>query len=253
MKKILILAPHPDDEIVGACIIIKKFLEKNCDISIFFLTNGVISKKKMWFFERYKYSKFVNRRLLEAKKTLKELGVKKYFLQNIPTRCLKKNIKKTYSRLNRIIKNNDFDCLFVPAYEGGHQDHDIANFISSFFIKKLKVFEYPEYNFFSKKVNSNSFPKKLGNEVFLSLSQYEILYKKKLLNNYKSEKKNLNYLEIASECYRPIAKYDYRLPPHEGILFYRRFAKFSWHPRVDSTTPESVCESFMDFEKNYEK
>ena len=72
MKKVLILAPHPDDEIVGTCIIIKKFLDRKYDVSIFFLTNGVISKKEMWFFDRYKYEYSVKRRLKEAKKTLNE-------------------------------------------------------------------------------------------------------------------------------------------------------------------------------------
>ena len=249
MKKVLILAPHPDDEIVGTCIIIKKFLDRKHDVSIFFLTHGVISKQEMWFFDRYKYEYSVKRRLKEAKKTLNELGIKKTFYQKIPSRTLKSNLQKSFYKLQRILKKYNFDYLFTPAYEGGHQDHDIANFLSSLFKQKIKVFEYSEYNFFKNKVNSNSFPNINGSEITFNLTLDEVSFKKKLLNNYISEKKNLTYLKFDYESYRPLEKYDYSLPPHEGILFYRRFSFFSWHPRVDSTRPLNVCKLLTEFKK----
>ena len=253
MKNILILAPHPDDEIVGTCIIIKKLLEKKINVTIFFLTTGIISKNDMWFFNRANYEELIKIRLNEAKKTLKELGIKKFFLQKIPSRSLTVNLRKTFIKLKRIMDNNNFDCLFVPAYEGGHQDHDVANFLSSFFIQRVKVFEYSEYNYFKKKINSNNFIKKSGQEKVLKLSCSEILFKKKLLRNYKSEKKNLNYVKFDFESYRPLENYNYALPAHKGVLFYRRFAFFSWHPRVDETQPENVCKNIIDFRKSNEK
>ena len=54
MKNILFVAAHPDDELVGATFIIKKLLQKK-NIIIFFLTNGVISKEEMWFWNKKKY------------------------------------------------------------------------------------------------------------------------------------------------------------------------------------------------------
>jgi LmbE family N-acetylglucosaminyl deacetylase len=54
MKNILFVAAHPDDELVGATFIIKKLLQKK-NIIIFFLTNGVISKEEMWFWNKNKY------------------------------------------------------------------------------------------------------------------------------------------------------------------------------------------------------
>ena len=53
MKNILFVAAHPDDELVGATFIIKRLLQKN--LFIFFLTNGVISKEEMWFWNKKKY------------------------------------------------------------------------------------------------------------------------------------------------------------------------------------------------------
>ena len=51
MKNILFVAAHPDDELVGATFIIKNLLQKK-NIIIFFLTNGVISKEEMWFWNK---------------------------------------------------------------------------------------------------------------------------------------------------------------------------------------------------------
>ena len=70
MKKILILVPHPDDEIVGASIIIKNMLEKGCSIYLFFLSNGVIDSNEMWFWERKCHRKYVKKRIDEMEKCI---------------------------------------------------------------------------------------------------------------------------------------------------------------------------------------
>ena len=54
-ENILIVAPHPDDELVGASLIISRLIDKK-KIIIFFPTNGVISKGSMWFWSKIKLS-----------------------------------------------------------------------------------------------------------------------------------------------------------------------------------------------------
>ena len=44
-KKILIIAAHPDDEILGCGGTISKLKNENC-IEVLFMTNGVSSRKK---------------------------------------------------------------------------------------------------------------------------------------------------------------------------------------------------------------
>ncbi|MDC3091081.1 PIG-L family deacetylase [Rickettsiales bacterium] len=241
MKNILILAPHPDDETVGLSVFIKRKQEEGCNFFIFFLTNGVVSKNEMWFWEKNKYDIFLDKRLNEMRDSLNFFKIKDYFLQNIPTRHLKNYIKQTFIKIKSIIKNQTIDSIFVPAYEGGHQDHDVANFIASKFVKKINVFEYSEYHNYRDKIHSNSFINKIGNETLIELNKNEVAYKKKSLLIYKSERKNLNYIKTKREVYRPIIRYNYHYVPHTGTLFYKRFGIFSWHPRVDSTDPKEVC------------
>ncbi len=180
------------------------------------------------------------------KKSLQLLGVKKFFKQDIPTRKLKENIEKTFRKISFLIKKYKIDTIFCPAYEGGHQDHDVSNFICSRLQNTSKVYEYAEYNFSKGQINCNEFIKPTKNQVTLKLSVNEKKEKIKLLEIYNSEKGNLNYLNLEKECYRKLYHYDYSKPPHLGKLFYRRFSFFSWHPRVDSDTPKNVIKKIIN-------
>ena len=247
MKKVLLIFAHPDDEIVGLFTFINRKKKRGISFVTFFLTNGVMPREKMWFFKRNSYSSILSQRILEMKKSMTAIGIKNYTYQNIPSRTLKDNIEPSIYRINKLINKHKIDTLFAPAYEGGHQDHDAANFISSKFVNKLSVYEYSEYNFFSNKVNSNHFINLSGKENNIYLDEHEKKEKIEALKIYESEKMNLNYLSFDKECYRSLLKYDYSKPPHSGILFYRRFSWFSWHPRVDTSKPEDLCRIFKRF------
>ena len=54
MKKFLFVVPHPDDEIVGSCIILRRIINQVNEVHVFFLTNGIITKDSMWFWEKKK-------------------------------------------------------------------------------------------------------------------------------------------------------------------------------------------------------
>ena len=94
MKNILIVAPHPDDEIVGLGITIKKLLMKKKKVTIFFSSNGVISQNQQWLWKKNQYANIVLTRKKEMKESLNFLGVENFYFQNIPTRKLKENRRK---------------------------------------------------------------------------------------------------------------------------------------------------------------
>ena len=246
MKNILFIIPHPDDEIVGSCCIIKRYIGENKNIFLFFVTNGVISVNSSWFWNKKKIKNMIDVRKKEMKLSVKKLGVKNIFFQNIPTRTLKYKILETYYKIRKIIVSKKIDTLFCPAYEGGHQDHDVSNFICSKLTSYCKVFEFPEYNYFNKTINCNKFIKNNNNSTIFKLTEEEKEYKRNCLKIYESEKKNLNFININSESFRPLENYDYSRPAHSGVLFYRRFSLFSWHPRVDGDKPRYVCKKIRE-------
>lgn len=242
MNNLLFVIPHPDDELVGCCTIIRRFLNKKKKIHLFFLTNGVVSRESNWFWEKNKIDSKVEQRKSEMMLSVKLLGINNISFQNIPTRTLKNYISKTYIEIKKIIKSKKIDSIFCPAYEGGHQDHDVSNFICSKFVNKHKVYEFPEYNYLDRRINCNTFIKLKGNETIINLTKDEKEFKKKCLKVYRSEKSNLTYIKFEIESFRLLMKYDYLNPPHEGLLFYRRFSLFKWHPRVDGDKPLDIID-----------
>ena len=103
MKNILFIIPHPDDEIVGSCCIIKRYISKKKNIFLFFVTNGVISSSSSWFWNKKKVENMINIRKKEMKLSVKKLGVKTIYFQNISTRTLKDKIFRTYVKIRKII------------------------------------------------------------------------------------------------------------------------------------------------------
>ena len=75
-KKILIIAAHPDDEILGCGGTIIKLKKKNI-IRIIFLTNGVSSRKNT-------NNRKAKLRKLECLNVIRKLGIKKPIFNNFP-------------------------------------------------------------------------------------------------------------------------------------------------------------------------
>ena len=130
--------------------------------------------------------------------------------------------------------------LWAPAYEGGHQDHDTANFLGALFRDRIDVWEFSEYTFWGGKVRSNWFPETGRTTMAIQLSEGERRAKRALLDRYVSERGNLSHVKCDCEVVRPMPAHDYSLAAHPPPLFYQRFQWVPRHPRVDHTRPHDV-------------
>lgn len=117
-KKLLVLCPHPDDEIFTFNQI-KQFSEENHEIYALFFTENKIRRKEA------KISCYLNKwNILFASDYGYKFSDGKIHLK----------YKKLDSFILKIIK--DFKIIISPAIEGGHQDHDTIGF--NVFIKALE-------------------------------------------------------------------------------------------------------------------
>ena len=246
-SRILLLAPHPDDELAGCCAAIGRARAQGSSLSIAFLTTGIPARERLWPWDRASYAARVERRRDEARGVCAELGAEIVHVSEIAARRLKNALRATRDQVVKLCAARQADTLWVPAYEGGHPDHDAANFLASTLRLALPVWEFSEYNFQGGRVHSNEFPAATGSEIELKLTDAEQRLKRKLLAMYASERRNLNYLQTEREVFRPLADYDYSRPPHAGTLFYRRFAWASFHPRVNEVRPEEVSSAIAEF------
>ncbi len=246
-RRILVLAAHPDDEVVGCAAAIARARREGAEVHVAFLTDGVPPASALWRWERGGRNLRAAQRWRESDASVARLGVAVGARQDIPSRMLKARLGETRQRLEALLDKLAADMIWAPAYEGGHQDHDAASFIASLLAVRAAVWEYSEYNFAQGRVAAQSFPNPNGTEIALALDPSESEAKRALLAVYASEAKNLGYVGLARETFRPLARYDYTKPPHAGRAFYQRFQWVPRHPRVDQTRPEEVCGAIVAY------
>jgi len=117
-KNILIIAPHPDDEVLGCGGTIAKLAPKNN----IFLCIATKAYYPQWTKE------FIRKRPAEVKKSSQILGIKKVFFLGLPS--LKLNIlpqNKISESILKIILKIKPEIIFVPHRGDINKDHQIIH------------------------------------------------------------------------------------------------------------------------------
>jgi len=248
-RSILVLVPHPDDEVVGCCAAIGRARAQGAMITTLYLTNGCVARESLWPWDRRRSDDLVAHRRDEAICVAKELGVVCTGWSGRPARHLWRELPAAHREVAVAIDDHAIDQIWAPAYEGGNPDHDAANALASRFAvapDRLSVLEFAEYNFAGGTVRSQAFAHPRGDEEILSLTPAEQAFKRRCLALYASERRNLRAIRAERECFRPIAAYDYSAPPHEGVLWYARHRWIPFrHPRVDFCDPQEVSAAII--------
>lgn len=249
-RRLLILVPHPDDEVVACAAAIGRAKAEGAWFFSLYLTHGCIARETMWPWKQKHYEKYVARRRAEAEKAAQALGITPVGWSARPARHLWREMSAVYDEIRSAIRTHNIDQLWIPAYEGGNADHDGLNAVASLLKSDVSILEFAEYNFLDGKAHSQSFPSPNGSEKILTLSSAEQQTKRAALKLYASEKLNLHYVKTERECFRPLAIYDYAQAPHAGTLWYERFHWVPFkHPGVDFTKSAEVSAAIVVFLK----
>jgi LmbE family N-acetylglucosaminyl deacetylase len=236
MSRILFLIPHPDDEIVAAGITAVREREAGNEIFGLYLTSGVPSAEMMWRWDRKRRAARVAQRRTEAVEAAKIMGITPVGFSDWPSRMLKSHLREAHQWISRTLEERDIDIVWVSAWEGGHQDHDVANFLASVTHGGRPVVEFAEYNYGGGQTQWQRFAVTNGTEAIMRLTPQEAMIKRQLLTVYRSEGPNLAGVRVDVESRRRLPVYDYSRPPHEGRLgrdAFRWVGRFLLHPRVD--------------------
>jgi LmbE family N-acetylglucosaminyl deacetylase len=139
--KILVFAPHPDDDVIGCGGSIAKYKKNGHNISIVYMTSG-----ESYSFHLLK-EKIAHVREFEATAAANILGVKKlYFLRN-PDGCLEYN-QKIIIQLVKLIRQEQPDIVFVPHRMDKHNDHIITH---KLVVDAIKCAASPHFNVCNQK------------------------------------------------------------------------------------------------------
>lgn len=247
-RRILLLIPHPDDEVVGCAAAIARARADGAAVFGLYLTTGLPPAEALWRGQRRRYDEYVARRRQEALGAAAALGVEPVGFAARPSRTLKAELRAARGEIEAALQRCAADAVWVSAWEGGHQDHDVANFLAARLADRVPVTEYAEYNYAGGAVRSQRFPRETGAETVLRLSASEAAAKRGLLALYRSERGNLAHIRTEMESLRPLPRHDYAAAPHDGMLFRERF---HWlplrHPRVDFDATGTVIAALMNF------
>jgi LmbE family N-acetylglucosaminyl deacetylase len=234
-NRILILAPHPDDEVVACGTAASRALAAGARVFVLYLTTGVPKRAALWPWQRARHPQRMRRRRAEAQAAAAALvGLESLAFLGWPSRHLRRHLDDAAGEIDKAIAGCAADALWVPAFEGAHQDHDAANALAAPFRDRLPVWEFAAYNFAGGRVNSNRFPAEHGDETVFEPTAAEMAQKRRALACYASEHGNLAHIRVEREACRLLPRHDYGAPPHPGRLFRDRFHWVPFrHPRVD--------------------
>ena len=144
-------------------------------------------------------------------------------------------VKEAMKRIKEILLKKKPDEVYIPAYEGGHRDHDISNYMVSHVINKnkikTKVFESPEYSLFFSFLTPKRIIDKIirrlfkmnfspsfithGKTITLKMKKDEIETKKEMFMKYKTKNVNNTLIKNYGFCdkYRKYTQHNYLKPP----------------------------------------
>jgi len=240
-RRILIIAPHPDDEIVACGIAARRAHAGGARVFVLYLTSGVPPRETAWPWRRRVHDTQIARRRDEALAAAELLGLTLAGFLDIPARRLIAHLDAAAAALDRALTETQAEALWVPAFEGAHQDHDAANALAARFRDSIPVWEFAAYNYAGGRVRSNRFIDARGGVIELHLAREEAALKRRALGLYASERGNLAHIRNAEEAYRPLPRHDYAAPPHPGTLFRERFHWVPFrHPRIDFASSAEI-------------
>ncbi len=123
---ILVLAPHPDDETLGAGGAIAKHVAAGDRVSVAVLTGHGDSPHPLWPKERWEEVR------AECKLACDVLGVHQLLFRELPTACLDNTPAwQTNGQVHEVIEEVAPDQLYIPFASDLHRDHAAIAYAAS--------------------------------------------------------------------------------------------------------------------------
>lgn len=242
--RVLIVAAHPDDEIVGA----GARLQRLRSAYLLHLTDGAprdgVDARAAGFNDAASYAR-ARRRELERALGLVGIGTHRLYTLGLPDQTASHHLAAVARHVHDLLLSLRPEIVLTHSYEGGHPDHDAAAFAVHAACALLEkgrkaedggarmgsgkqsprkpfVVEFPSYHAGPDGMVLGRFLDEAGSKV-LVLSPAERELKRSLVECFVTQQRMLSQFPLEVEWYRPAPRYDFTTPPHSGRLWYEWF------------------------------
>jgi len=213
---------HPDDEVLA----LGGQLSRLGGIRLLHVTDGapadLTDARANGFSRREDYAAARKRELLTAV-SMAGLGLDALFAFQAMDQTAARRMPELARSLLAILHAFDISLVITHAYEGGHPDHDTCAFLTAWLSREhvLPAWELPLYH---RKpdgtMEKQCFMVPEGDEVLFDATCEEVERKRRMLDEYVSQKETVDMFNPAIERFRPQPVYDFTRPPHAGPLNY---------------------------------
>jgi len=185
-KRVLILSPHADDEILGCGGFISKFSKNDYHINVLILTNANKGAPEIYSAEKIRAIRD------EAKLANNFIGTKRLFFESLPALSLSNYpFYKITNIIDKYIIDINPEIILIPSANDIHEDHKIifkASKVAMRPNKKRNLRKILSYEVLSE-TEWNEKEKSFSPNYFVSLSKSDINNKVKAFLKYKSQVK----------------------------------------------------------------
>lgn len=122
MSKILVIAPHADDEVLGCGATMAKACEKGDEVFVLICTNASVGAPELFSVELIKQIRS------EAVASHRLIGIKETFFLDFPAPALDQHPRyKMSNEISAIIRKIGADTVYIPHRGDCHKDHAIIH------------------------------------------------------------------------------------------------------------------------------
>jgi len=236
----MLLAAHPDDEAIGAG---GQYAAMG-RLELVHLTDGASSHRTAWKRGWPSRGRYAACRLNESLNAASLSGVAtSAAVLGARDGGASLSLVATVEKLARLLGVSRPDLILTHAYEGGHPDHDAAAFVAKAacaLVPGVPLWEMTGYHAAAASEEPNV-TGSVGNvaietgrflapaasmvcspEIAMTLDAQTSQLKRRMLDCFASQRHVLAMIapDLSSERFRPAPDYDFRVPPHAGLLLY---------------------------------